>query len=370
LTPFFPDITLLQEELCLSRQREKQMRVEISALRRDLQNKSKVIISLRKKIRFSTSKKFHNSLIRKAFLQRFSVAQTNYFLNKNVRARRWSQEDIINGLILRGFSRRAYHYLRKKKLLPLPGVTTLKTWIKNFRCNPGVQTDLLNILSSKLAGNFPDDYRDCILSFDEMSIKHCYEYHHGQDKIYGPNKKLQLAVLRGLFHKWKMPVFFDFDITMNKQLLLQLITETENHNARVRGVACDLGNHKLVSELEIIPSRSFFKHPCDDARNVFFFPDVPHLLKLLRNHLIDQGFQWNNGIQIEKKDLEPLLSKDSKELKIHPKLTKEHLDCQQNARQRVRMAAQLMSHTTATALKTLFPEKTNQASFIELVDSW
>jgi hypothetical protein len=34
------------------------------------------------------------------------------------------------------------------------------------------------------------------------------------------------------------------------------------------------------------------------------------------------------------------------------------------------MAAQLLSHTTATALKTLSPEKANQADFIQLVDSW
>jgi hypothetical protein len=51
----------------------------------------------------------------------------------------------------------------------------------------------------------------------------------------------------------------------------------------------------------------------------------------LRNHLVDQGFELQNGIQIDKSDLEQLLLKDANEIKIHPKLTKEHLDCQQNA---------------------------------------
>jgi len=346
------------------------MKLEILALRREIKIKNTVIVKLRKKVRFFTSKNFQNSLIRTAFLKKFSVAKTNFFLNGNKRARHWSQQDIIDGLILRGFSRRAYQYLRKKKLLPLPGISTLSAWIKNFKCRPGLQSDLLDILSSKLTGSLPDDFQDCILSFDEMSIKNCYEYHHAQEKVYGPNKKIQLAVLRGLFHKWRIPVFFDFDTTMSKDLLFQIISETEKHKAKVRGVACDLGNHRLIAELNLCPSNASFQHPQDEARKVFFFPDVPHLLKLLRNHLVDQGFEWQNGIQIDKSDLEQLLLKDANEIKIHPKLTKEHLDCQQNARQRVRMAAQLLSHTTATALKTLSPEKANQADFIQLVDSW
>ena len=181
-----------------------------------------------------------------------------------------------------------------------------------------------------------------------MAIKSKYEYHQAQDKVYGPAKKVQLVVLRGLFSKWKLPIFFSFDTTMDRYLLCEIIRAAENYSARIRGIACDLGNHKLI----------------------FFFPDAPHLLKLLRNHLLDAGLQWSDGIQISRKDLEPLLCKDSKELKLHPKLTPEHLHCQQNARQRVRLAAQLLSHTTATALRMLFPEKVQQAKFVELVDSW
>ena len=48
----------------------------------------------------------------------------------------------------------------------------------------------------------------------------------------------------------------------------------------------------------------------------------------------------------------------------------EHLDCQGNARQRVRPAAQLLSHSVATALRCLCPEKSKQADWIETVNSW
>jgi hypothetical protein len=203
-----------------------------------------------------------------------------------------------------------------------------------------------------------------------MSIKQCYEFNQREEKVYGPFKKLQLCILRGLFQKWKLPIFFDFDTPMTKSLLMQIISKVESHQARVRGVAADLGNHQLMSESDLSPSTSFFIHPSDPGRKVFFFPDIPHLLKLLRNHLLDHGFVLGDGTIICKSDFELLLAIDNKEVKILPRLTREHLDCQQNARQRVRMAAQLLSHSTATAMREKLSGKERQADFVELVDSW
>lgn len=342
----------------------------MSVLRREVKMKNTVIDNLKRENQRLRSKSYKAHFIRQAFLRQFTPARTNIFLRKSKQVQKWSQLEIVEGLILRSFSRRAFQFVRKKKLLPLPGVSTLRSWIKNFSCLPGVQSNLLQILHSKITGSSTENFGDAILSFDEMAIKSKYEYHQAQDKVYGPAKKVQLVVLRGLFSKWKLPIFFSFDTTMDRYLLCEIIRAAENYSARIRGIACDLGNHKLISELQVSETKSWFDHPCDSKRKVFFFPDAPHLLKLLRNHLLDAGLQWSDGIQISRKDLEPLLCKDSKELKLHPKLTPEHLHCQQNARQRVRLAAQLLSHTTATALRMLFPEKVQQAKFVELVDSW
>jgi hypothetical protein len=349
---------------------EENLKRQLATVKLQLKSEKRVSASLRKKVKTVTSVKYRSSLIKNEFLSRFSAPKTNFFLKRNKRAKHWSENDIIDALTLRGFSKRAYQFLRKKELLPLPGLSTLRSWVKNFKCYPGIQTDLLKVLETKLSGELPDDYQDSILSFDEMSIKNCYEYHHGQDKVYGPHKKLQLVVLRGLFHKWKLQVFYAFDTTMTKKLLSELITEIEKHRAIVRGVAADLGNHTFLSQLGLTKDQSWFQHPTDETRKIYFFPDAPHLLKLLRNHLIDQGLQWSNGTTLEKKDLENLLAKDANEKKILPRLTPEHLYCKNNARQRVRMAAQLLSHSTATAMKTLYPSKAREADFIELVDSW
>lgn len=62
------------------------------------------------------------------------------------------------------------------------------------------------------------------------------------------------------------------------------------------------------------PKKSYFQHPACDSLKVFVFADAPHLLKLLRNHLLDQGFIWN-GKTIVKEILLKLLSINAGDLK-------------------------------------------------------
>ena len=83
-----------------------------------------------------------------------------------------------------------------------------------------------------------------------------------------------------------------------------------------------------------------------------------------------QGYILKDGTSVKKEDLEEILLKDNSELKIHHKLTKLHFDCTRGSRQRVRLAAQLLSHSTATALRYLFPKKSKIADWVELVDQW
>ncbi len=358
----------MQRFICESTEREKNLKSEIKILSQKNRLQAKTIASMRKKIRTLSSKKHRRSLIRQEFQNKFSVAKINFLLNGGKRARKWTQQDIIDGLMLRAFSKRSYQYLRKKEIIPLPGLSTLRKWLKNFKCYPGIQSDVLHVLDSKLSGDLPSDYCQAILSFDEMAIENCMEYHHGQDKVYGPHSKVQVGILRGLLHKWKLPIFFAFDTAMTKNILLEIISKAEQHKARIRGIACDLGNQKLFAELGFSESQCWFLNPADSSRRIYVFPDVPHLLKLLRNHLLDQGLILNDGSKLRREDLEPLVEKD--ELKILPKLTSHHLDCTHNARQRVRLAAQLLSHSTAVALKTLFPDKEEAAKFIQLTNDW
>ncbi len=46
------------------------------------------------------------------------------------------------------------------------------------------------------------------------------------------------------------------------------------------------------------------------------------------------------------------------------------LDISGSQKQRVRPAAQLISHTSAVAMRTLFPAKKEQADWLELMNQW
>ena len=105
-------------------------------------------------------------------------------------------------------------------------------------------------------------------------------------KLYGPCKKAQVCVMRGLFSPQKQPVYYDFDKNMDKKLLNEIITKMENNGFKVYGAVFDMGNHTLIKQLKLKDGNYFMENPVDASRNVYMFPDVPHIIKRARNHLI------------------------------------------------------------------------------------
>lgn len=81
------------------------------------------------------------------------------------------------------------------------------------------------------------------------------------------------------------------------------------------------------------PKKFYFQHPVCDNLKAFVFADAPHLLKLLRNHLLDQGFIWNSKI-IDKEILLKLLSINAEDLKTSYKITAYHVQIQGLSRDR------------------------------------
>ena len=84
----------------------------------------------------------------------FTPAQIKCFLRKDWdRCYDWEDEDYVNALTLKLISKKAYIYLRDKKLLPLPGLTTLREYFYKFDINEGYFEkvhELLEIMANKL----------------------------------------------------------------------------------------------------------------------------------------------------------------------------------------------------------------------------
>ena len=152
---------------------------------------------------------------------------------------------------------------------------------------------------------------------------------------------------------------------MTKELLDEIIIKMESKGFMIHGTVLDLGNPTVLKQLKFHKTkknkkrRFYFVHPVDPSRRVYIFADVPHMLKLLRNHFLDDGFKIppSDGkkiidgplITFTKEDIEPLIESKN-EIKILFKLSQFHLDVKSSERQRVRPAAQLFSGSVASAM--------------------
>ena len=89
-------------------------------------------------------------VLRKVLLKNFSETFTETQIDRLLliqKRRRWTDEDIARALTLRSMSRKSYRYLRDHMNFPLPGESTLRYWIKDINCEPGM-------LNSNRFGNY------------------------------------------------------------------------------------------------------------------------------------------------------------------------------------------------------------------------
>jgi hypothetical protein len=285
----------------------------------------------------------------------------------------WSEEDIVKGLMICSLSKKTYQFIRKKNLFPLPAISTLRKWVSRFECLPGILSDVLTILKKQITAEANGTYKLGVLAFDEVELKKKYEYFQKQDCVFPAHKKAQVAMIRGLCSNWKQPIFFDFDTPMQENLLKEIIIKVEETGIEVWAMTSDGGstNQALLKKLGITTDNTSFTNPADPTRKIYVFVDVPHLLKLIGNHILDAGIQVDGKNEIlGQSDFWNILRHNQTEFNITHKLTEFHLTCSGPQRQRVRPAAQLLSHQTATALRCLDETKTPQANFIELVNNW
>ena len=83
------------------------------------------------------------------------------------KGKNWSDTDIAQALVLWTVSKKAYRYLLKNKILPLPSETLLQKKIQYIRMPPGFLDDIGPILTTKAALLSPKN-RVVQLSMDEV----------------------------------------------------------------------------------------------------------------------------------------------------------------------------------------------------------
>jgi hypothetical protein len=250
-------------------------------------------------------------------------------LKYNGRKKHWSKQDMISTIEIYSISRKAYRYVRKKMKIPLPSPTSVQRWMRSVPVDEGFLESSFKLLSCENINiNEGDKGKIVILSFDEMSLKNEYCYDSTHDKVYFPPKKSQVIFVRGLFNKFKVPIFVGFDQRMTDSILFQAIAKTEEEGFIVKAIVCDQApeNVKLISELGINENKTFFHCPSNPDEKIFAFFDVPHALKNVRNHILDNGLKLPSGNVLNKHIFMNLLKKDAEEYKICHKLTYAHIN--------------------------------------------
>lgn len=264
---------------------------------------------------------------------------------------KWTVDDIAAAISLRSVSPKAYRYLRKNGF-PLPGLSTLRTWANKLNLEEGILNDVMVLMKNK-ARDFSDLERLTVLSFDEIYISNKICIDKKQQKKLGPHRSCQTVMARGLLGQWKQPIFYKFDQPMTDYLLNNIIAQLYDSGFTVVAISSDMGtgNTALWSALNVGHDKNcFFAHPVNVDFKVFVFADIPHLLKLIRNHFIDNGFHYK-GKKLDKSCLERLLNISNTELTLANKLSRYHLDVKASERQKVKPAAQIFSNTVAKAIK-------------------
>lgn len=141
---------------------------------------------------------------------------------------------------------------------------------------------------------------------------------------------------------------------MTKELLCDIITHTEKAGFPVHAIICDLsgGNQGLLKSLGVNVNNPNFDHPHQTDRKVHVFADTPLMLKLIRNNILDHGLETPLGI-VNSEPLHEIVHYQKGDFKLTPKVSEANLQVKGPQRQKVKVAAHLLSGTMAKSLEYL-----------------
>ena len=294
----------------------------------------------------------------------------------------YTEDEIKKGTLLMFSSLKTYKLLRTLVDGRYPDPRTIRRHIQGFICKYGMNSEMFYVLRHKLPTLMKAD-RNLILAFDEIDIQNKTNYSpHFKERL-PQAKKVMVVMVRGLRSSYKDIIYYNFDSVMKAetgrsgmdvQLLELLIDQVESAGGLVRGITLDMGNKTLLSQLKVFDGCSSFPHHRNKDRKIYVFPDVPHLIKLLRNHILKEGVTFKfegKSCNLSKTDYEELLQKDGEigEIKkLHKLSIIKHLDAHGHQLQNVRTAVQLLSQSVANAFTQ--GGRRDLAYFSSVVNSW
>lgn len=233
--------------------------------------------------------------------------------------------------------------------------------------------------------------RHASLMIDEMQITPGLVYDHSCCNVMGA-PTLPLAdgslpddclathglvfMLGGFSSRWKQTIGYhltgnSFDANSLRSELINIITACESLGLKIHVLVSDMGGGNLAlwrlfgirAGKYSRPSTSCV-HPCDQSRRLWFMPDVPHLLKSLRNHLTrGQAIYLPDDIVkmhqlptncVDLRYVKELIEHDEKsEIKLAPHLNSSCVEPNHYDKMKVKFAYSLFHNDTSAGLHML-----------------
>ena len=239
--------------------------------------------------------------------------------SKRAHAMRYDESFAMQCLILRLTSSKAYKHILREGLLPLPSFNKIRTMLSSSEYKFGFNSLALSSIKQALQGR-PFSHRWGQLIFDEIKIKKDLSFdkgtleHHGIVD-FGPDIRAKIKngiadhvlvfMYRPYRSRWIQPfACFASKGAATGEILFELITKAivtlHNQGAIVKGVVSDGAQpNKAAYQMFGIDGRKkkarecqrfFIYHPLAADTKIYFFVDVPHLLKCVRNHIFTHKY--------------------------------------------------------------------------------
>ncbi len=369
---FFQNMKRVYQE----RRSKKRNSLEVTRLRRALAAKNQALLRLRNKEKKAEMRK--RNLASQQSKKQLLLEMTPFLSSAQMTILEAQLSNVGNkkkhytdkfkelaiSLLFKGTS--SYRSLAKK--LRLPPVRTVRKWLEHLHFEEGFQDDVFALFEERVKEMSPED-RNVSLLADEISLKEHCDYDLKEDKIYGVKQvggeggdrtayvsHALVLMVSGVRKLWKQAVAYFFtESGMPGQDLQKIIKECisrlTNCGLAVLNVTSDQGGNftSLLSRLEVTPTKPYFIH---ENQKIFLLADPPHLLKSARNALLDNDIITTEG-KASWAHIRQLFDLEKKgRLKLAPKLTEQHIDPPPiYGKMNVRLAAQVLSRTVATALK-------------------
>ncbi|KAI4465431.1 thap domain-containing protein 9 [Holotrichia oblita] len=276
-------------------------------------------------------------------------------------ARRFSLDNKLFSLLLLKQSPKGYRFL--SKIFALPSKRTLDTLLAKVPLYAGINDLIISNLKAAVNKMEP------LLSYNRASdLIDGFQDNGPEGRHPSFADKAMVFMARGIYKKWKQPIAYYFNSGGMKSnnivvCLKDIIRRVRETGLKVVITVCDQGSanvkaiRDLYSETEYIMrghNSRYFGFLVDNEEVVPLY-DSPHLLKGVRNHLVENNcrFVWrNNKVEVASwNDIRTLYNLDDpdEEFKMCHKLTDVHIN--NTKKMKVSVAAQVFSHRVAALMR-------------------